>query len=55
MKLELRIMEQYVHEQTSENRFAQYLIKHHDCLNHNGLGNNAIQIIFLLKQSLNAV
>jgi len=49
MKLELRIKEKYMHEQTSENRFTHYLIKCQDCLNHNGLGNNTIQIIFLLK------
>lgn len=40
-------------EQTSENRFTHYLIKYQDCFEHNGLGNNTTQIIFLLKESLN--
>lgn len=55
MKLELRIKKKSMREQTSENRFTHYLIKCKDCFKHNGLGNNAIQIIFLLKESLNIV
>lgn len=52
MKLELRIKKKSMHEQISENRFTHYLIKCQDCFKHNGLGHNAIQIIFLLKEGL---